>query len=275
MLVEQAGPKHSVPHRFPMRHVVVLGLAFAVPGLLQAGDIYVGVHGSVDRLGVLYDKAVANANLATTAPGTAELLQSDASATKFSYTYGFLAGYKFPLSVSGVYLALEGDMARHGGAAAGRIVAEGAQAADSELGELLSEEWTLQSDRSFGLTARAGAGIPFFGTWFGPSVYVLAGARRLSGSFSTAYRGCFQQSSCSDTSAVSTVTEGFDAGFNGWTLGGGLETKMGMLSVRAEVRLTEFAPADGGVTFSQAITDTPVSLQPDSLSFGLGLVWYF
>ena len=92
-----------------------------VPGLASAGDIYVGVHASADRLGVLYTKAAAGANLAAAPLGAGGILGSDGSATQLSYSYGFLAGYKMPFSVTGVYAALEGDMSRHGGAPAGAI----------------------------------------------------------------------------------------------------------------------------------------------------------
>ncbi len=276
MQVVQPYPKQGITWRPAIRYLVVASLISAAgPGLARAGDIYIGVHASADRLGVLYKKAVAGANLVAAPLGTAELLRTDGSATQLSYSYGFLAGYKLPLSVTGVYVAIEGDMARHGGAPAGRLVAAAAQAGGNELGELLSEDWTLQSDRSFGLTARVGAGIPFFGTWVGPSVYALAGARRLSGSFSTSYQGCFQLVTCVDPSAISSAAGSFGAGFNGWTVGGGLETKLAMLSVRAEVRLVEYGAAGGGISFTQAITNAPVKLEPDALSFGLSLLWYF
>ena len=246
-----------------------------VPGLASAGDIYVGVHASADRLGVLYTKAAAGANLAAAPLGAGGILGSDGSATQLSYSYGFLAGYKMPFSVTGVYAALEGDMSRHGGAPAGRLLAAQSQIGSSEAGELLAEDWTMENDRSFGLTARLGAGIPFLGTWVGPSIYALAGVRRLSGSFSTAYRGCLQSEPCSDASAITSGSGRFGTDFNGWTVGGGVETKLGLLAFRAEVRLTEYGSSGGAVSFTQALSSLPVEVNPDSLSFGASLVWYF
>ncbi len=276
MHVEQPSPYGFIVPRRTIRYLVVTALLCAVGSVpAQAGDIYIGAHASADRLGVLYDKAVAASNLATAPLGTAEILKADGSATELSYSYGFLAGYKIPFSVTGVYAAIEGDMARHGGAPAGRLLGDRAKVGDYDVGEIISEEWTLESDRSFGLTARIGTGIPFFGTWVGPSIYALGGVRRLSSSFSASYRGCFESSACVDWSTISSVRESFDKGLLGWTVGGGIETKLGMLSVRAEVRLIEYGSADGGISIAQGIANAPVKLEPDSLSFGLSLLWYF
>ena len=202
-------------------------------------------------------------------------LQDEASATKLAYSYGFLAGYKVPLSVTGVYVALEGDTMRHGGVATGRLTGSGTSQGANQLGEVWPEDWTLEKDRSYGLTARLGAGIPFFGTWFGPSVYGLLGVRRLGARFDSTYTGCTTAAACTEPEQFLSGSESFTEGFNGWTVGGGIEKRAGSLAIRAEARVTDYASSERVVDFSDLYFSVPVDLEPDSISIGVSLVWHF
>lgn len=65
-------------------------------------------------------------------------------------------------------MAMNGEMLRNDGVAVGRPAGAGTSADRNELGEIWPEGWTLEKDRSYGLTAHPDAGTLFFGTWFGP-----------------------------------------------------------------------------------------------------------
>ena len=258
------------------RYLVVLllvGTVGAVP--VQGGDLYIGASASADRLNVLYEKIVDNTNPRNFSPHQGQRLRDEATATKLAYNYGFLAGYKVPLSVTGIYVALEGEMLRHGGVAVGRLTGQGTSSGRNQLGEVWPEDWTLEKERSYGLTARVGAGIPFFGTWFGPSAYGLVGVRRLKAGFRSDYRGCVTETACTEPGQFVTGSDSFSETFSGWTVGGGLEKKVGSLAIRGEVRVTDYSKAGRVIPFDDLFVSVPLDLEPDSISFGLTLVWYF
>ncbi len=258
------------------RYVVVL-LLVCVFGAIPAegGDFYVGATAAGDRLNVLYKKVVDSTDPRNFSLNQGEIFRTDDSATELAYRVGLLAGYKVPLSLTGVYVALEGDMSRHGGVTAGRLAGAGTSAGRNQLGEVWPENWTLGNDKSYGLTARLGAGIPFFGTWFGPSAYALVGVRRLQGSFRSEYTGCLTAEPCEDPAEFTSGSDSFGENFNGWTVGGGVEKKLGSFAVRGEVRRTDYRKSGRVVPFDDIFVTVPLELEPDSLSFGVSLLWYF
>ena len=258
------------------RYLVVLLLGCAVgTGTARGGDLYVGASASADRLNVLYEKVVDNTNPSNFSLNQGQRLRDEASATKLAYNYGFLAGYKVPLSVTGLYVALEGEMLRHGGVAVGRLTGQGSSSGRNQLGEVWPEDWTLENERSYGLTARLGAGIPFFGTWFGPSAYGLVGVRRLKAGFRSDYTGCVTETACTDPNQFVSGSDSFSETFSGWTVGGGVEKKVGSLAIRGEVRVTDYSKAGRVIPFDDLFVSVPLDLEPDSISFGVTLLWYF
>ena len=256
---------------------LVAGLLICTIGAVQAkaGDIYIGASASADRLNVLYEKIVDNTDPRNFSLNQGQRLRDEASASEVAYSYGFVAGYKQPLSVTGLYVALEGEMLRHGGVAPGRLAGAGTSVGRNQLGEVWPEQWTFGKDSSYGLTARAGAGIPFIGTWIGPSVYGLFGVRRLKGSFGSRYTGCATETACTEPDQFVSGSDNFSENFNGWTVGGGLEKKLGNLAVRGELRFTEYSKTGRVIPFDDLFVSVPLELEPDSMSFGVTLLWYF
>lgn len=261
--------------RFPPSLLVLL-VALAVgsaPAL--GGELYVGVSAAADRLNVGYQKVVDNTNPQNSSLNQGQIFRDAASGAGFGQSYGFLGGYRLPLSVTGIYVALEGEMLRHGGAASGRLAGVGTSTGRNQLGEAWPENWSLGQDRTYGITARLGAGIPFFGTWFGPSIYALVGIRRLSATFKSGFTGCFQQTPCTSPDQLVAGSEDFSESSRGLTFGGGLEKRFGSLALRGEVRVTDFSEAERVTRFDDLFVTVPITLQPESISLGASLVWYF
>ena len=258
------------------RYLVVLFLVCAYGAVpARSGDIYVGATASADRLNVLYEKIVDNTDPRNFSLNQGQRLRGEASTTDVTYSYGFLAGYKVPLSVTGVYVALEGDVLRHGGVAVGRLLGIGSSEGRNQLGEVWPEDWSLEKNRSYGLTARAGAGIPFIGTWVGPSVYGLVGVRRLKASFGSEYTGCPTETACTEPGQFVSGSDSFSESFSGWTVGGGVEKKLGGLAIRGELRVTDYSKAGRVIPFDDLFVSVPLELEPDSITFGVTLLWYF
>ncbi|MDE0109398.1 MAG: hypothetical protein OXN96_16420 [Bryobacterales bacterium] len=258
------------------RFVVAL-LAANVAGTVPAagGDFYIGASASADRLNVLYEKVVDNSNPQNTSLNQGLRVRDEASAAKLGYSYGFLAGYKVPLSISGIYVALEAEMLRHGGIATGRLAGTGTSETRNQLGEVWAEDWTFQNNRTFGLTGRLGVGIPLIGTWFGPSVYGLVGMRRLAADFRATSTGCFEATPCTEPDQFWSGSDTFRESFSGLSIGGGIEQKIGAFSLRGEVRFTDYSKGGRVVPFDEVFVSVPLDLTPDSVSVGALLVWYF
>ncbi len=260
----------------PVHFVVALLLAcLAGSAPATAGDFYIGASAAADRLNVLYEKVVDNSNPQNASLNQGLMVRDEASAAKLGYSYGFLAGYKAPLSITGIYVALEGEMLRHGGIAAGRLAGTGTSDTRNQLGEVWAEDWTFQKDRTFGLTGRLGFGIPLIGTWFGPSVYGLVGMRRLSAGFESRYAGCFTATPCTEPDQFGSGSDDFSESFSGLTYGGGIEQKVGAFSLRGEVRFTDYSKGGRVIPFDDVFVSVPLDLTPDSVSVGAILVWYF
>lgn len=259
-----------------VRYVVAL-LTVYIAGLTPAagGDFYIGASASANRLNVLYEKVVDNSNPQNVSLNQGLRVRDDASAAKLGYSYGFLAGYKVPLSISGIYVALEADMLRHSGIAVGRLAGTGTTETRNQLGEVWAEDWTFQRERSFGLTGRLGVGIPLIGTWFGPSVYGLVGMRRLSGGFETEYTGCFTAEACTEPDQFGSGSDSFSERFNGLAIGGGIEQKVGAFSFRGEVRFTDYSKGSRVIPFDDVFVSVPLDLTPKAVSVGAMLIWYF
>ena len=259
-----------------VRLVVALLAAYAAGTTPAAGgDFYIGASASANRLDVLYEKVVDNTNPQNASLNQGQRVRDAAEAAKLGYSYGFLAGYKAPLSISGIYVALEADMLRHSGIADGRLAGTGTSETRNQLGEVWAEDWTFQRDRSFGLTARLGFGIPLVGTWFGPSVYGLVGMRRLSADFGSTYTGCFDPTPCTEPDQFGSGSDTFSESFSGLAIGGGIEQKVGAFSLRGEVRFTDYSKGGRVIPFDDVFVSVPLDLTPDSVSVGAMLVWYF
>lgn len=256
---------------------LVVPLLACVAGTTPAtgGDFYIGASAAAERLDVLYEKIVDNSDPMNFSLNKGQRLQDEASANKLAYSYGFLAGYKLPLSITGIYLALEGDMLRHGGVAGARLAGTGTSTGRNQLGEVWPEDWTFEKDTSYGLTARLGAGIPLIGTWFGPSVYGLVGVRRMKAGFRSEYTGCVTATPCTDDSQYLSGADTFNENFSGWSVGGGLEQKVGLISIRGEVRITDYSKTGRVISFDDIFVTVPLDLQPSAISLGLSAILYF
>ena len=266
----------------PIRRVdswgcLAAGLLWSVMGAAPAegGDFYVGVTGSGERLDVLYDKTVDNTSPSNISLNRGEVFRADDSAVKAAYGYGFLAGYRVPLGLTGVFVGGEFDLAYHGGAVTGRFEGLGTSEGRNQLGEIWPEDWSFDKDRSFGFTLRLGAGIPVVGPGLGPSVYGLVGLRRLKAGFRSDSTGCLNPVPCTEAGEFTSGTDRFDENFIGWTTGGGVEKKLGNIAIRGEVRYTDYGSAGRIIPFEDLGVTVPLSLEASGISMRVGLLWYF
>ena len=168
-------------------------VVLASPARAQERGFYVGVPVAVERLAVRYDKAVDNTDPHNVSPSRGRVFRADASDTGTAGGVGFLAGYRVPFGLSGVYLSGEFDLAVHGGAIQGRLEGAGFSAERTQLGENWPEDWSFAQQKSYGVTVRLGTGVPPGG---GLRLYGLAGVRRLDARFGVDYIGCFNFSLC-------------------------------------------------------------------------------
>ena len=250
------------------------GLLWGVMGveLAEGGNFYVGVTATGERLKVLYDKTVDNTDPRNMSSHQGQVYRADDSAAKGIYDVGFLAGYRMPLSLTGIYLSSEVDVAYPEGAVRGRIQGAGTSAGRNQLGENWPEDWSFEKDRSYGLTVRLGAGIPIVGTG---SVYGLAGVRLLKAKFRVDYTGCLNPTPCVAASQFTTGRDIVEENFTGWTTGAGLENKLGPAAIRGELRYTDHGSAERVIPFDDVAVRVPIALEAGEVSLRVGLLWYF
>ena len=259
------------------RGCLAAGMLWFVMGAAPAegGDFYIGVTGSGERLDVLYDKTVDNTSPNNISLNPGEVFRADDSATKLAYGYGFLAGYRATLGLTGIFVAGEGDLSYHRGVVIGRLPGLGTSEGRNQLGEVWPEDWSFDKDRSFGFTLRLGAGIPVVGPGLGPSVYGLVGVRYLKAGFRSDYTGCLNPEPCTEAGEFTSGTDRFDENFLGWTTGGGVEKKLGSIAIRGEVRYTDYGSATRTIPFTDVGVTVPLSLEASGVSARVGLLLYF
>ncbi len=240
-----------------------------------AGGFYVGVSAELERLGVLYEKIVDNTAPSNISRNPGSVFQANASAVSAAYGIGFLGGYRLRLGPSGIYVSVEGEMADHGGTLLGALPGVGTSEGRNQLGEIWPEDWTFSKERSSGLTARLGTGIPILGFGSGTSVYALAGLRRLKAAFRTEYAGCLDPEPCEAASELTSGMDSFDETFTGWVTGGGLEKRIGSVALRGELRFADTGSAGRIIPFDDVGVNVPLSLDTSGASLRVDLLWYF
>ena len=177
------------------------------------------------------------------------MYRADATAGGAAFGAGFLAGYRLPLGVGGVYLSPEADVTFHDGAVRGRFEGAGFSEGRNQLGESWPEDWSFEEKRSYGVTARLGAGIGSDASVYG----------RLEATFSADYTACFNATLCTADEFV-TGTDIHDEAFTGWTGGAALEKRLGNTSMRGELRYTDYGGTGRVVPYPDLAITVPLSL---------------
>ena len=241
---------------------VLLGVIAPAAVLAQKGGLYVGFGVMGQRTSVDYET-----------PGVVH--QSDASSGSTAYGAGFLGGYRFALRPTGIYLSAEADMAYHSGTVQGALRGAGVSADLNQLGEVWPEDWSFKPNRSYGVTFRAGSGIPILGSGSGASLYVLLGLRRFKAGFTTEYAGCFTPEPCMEPEELESGIDQFEENFNGWVTGAGIEKRFGIVGLRGELRYSDHGDAGRTIPFDEVGVQVPVSLKSTGLGARVDLLVYF
>lgn len=257
----------------PLGLCVLVALAvFTGTARAQKQSFYVGLPVTVERLNVLYDKAVDNTDPRNISPSRGQVYRADSSAAGATGGAGFLAGYRVPFGASGVHLSGEFDLAVHGGAVQGRLEGAGFSAERLQLGENWPEDWMFRKERSYGFTVRVGGGVP---RGSGLSLYGLAGLRRLDANFSVDYVGCYSYALCSEDQ-LTPAADSYEENLTGWTVGAGVEQRFGgNVGIRGELRYTSYGSAERVIPYDDLAIRVPLAVQADGVGVQLGLLWYF
>ncbi len=245
---------------------------FTGTALAQNPRFYVGVSATAQRLDVLYEKTVDNTDLRNISASKGRVFRADDSATGTAGDVGFLAGYRFPLGPTGIYLSGEADVAFPDGAVRGHSEGAGDSESRRQPGENWPEDWSFEQSRSYGFTVRLGAGVP---TGFGMSVYALAGLRRLDTTLSTEYIGCIGTELCTAAEEFTSGTFSYDEDFTGWTTGAGLEKRLWNAAIRGELRYTDYGSAGWVVPYDDLGIKVPIGLKAAGVGLLVSLLWYF
>ena len=238
------------------------------------GDFYVGLSGIAERLDTSYDKTVVNTD---PSPRSGDVFYDGDSADDWEFGYGFLLGYRLPLAANDrLYLSAEFDAKLHDVTARGRLAGAGDSATLNQLGESWPDEWSLNKDKSYGLTLKLGASPGILRSWLGESsLYLLAGVRRVEAKFGIAYEGCFRVAPLCGPQELEAGGLRRNEDFIAWTGGLGLEKSLGEhLALQGELRYTGYA-AEDWLSFDLDGIHVPVELDGEDLDLSLNLILYF
>ncbi|MCE2390755.1 MAG: outer membrane beta-barrel protein [Proteobacteria bacterium] len=255
---------------------LLAGVLCSAAGAAHAADgrFYIGASGTAEQFDASYDKSVIN-----TPPSlrSGDVFHDGDSADDWDIGLGLLLGYRLPLGADGsFFLSAELDAKLHDVTTRGRLEGVGDSATRNQLGESWPDDWSLEKERSYGLTVKLGADPVFLRPFLGEtSLYLLAGLRLVDTKFEIEYDGCFRV-------APLCVPAEFEAGslsrsqdFVAWTGGVGLEKRFGEhLALQGEVRYTGYADEDW-LSFDLDGIQVPAELDGDDLDLSLNLILFF
>ncbi len=267
---------------------VTVAILLTVPGTLartgaafaEGRGFYIGMTVPVEYLDASFQKTVDNTAPDTRVPEPrrGRVFQDEDSANTPVYGIGLRAGYRLPLSESGLYLGGEVDIALHGGTVEGQLEGMGTSTGRNQLGESWPDPWSFEKDRSYGFTVKLGGNPGALRSW-DASLYALAGVRRIEVRFTTRFNGCMDPVPCSSADGTPDFTSGTDSrdqNFLAWTAGIGMDKMLGEhLVLRAETRYTRYGTERWITLFDDVVVRVPAGVNAAAVSLLLSLAWYF
>ena len=230
---------------------------------------YIGASGAATRFDAAYDKAVVNA---PPSPRAGQTFRDGGSEDAWGAGFGVLAGHRFELAGT-LFLSAELDLHTHNPDVAGTLVGRGESPGRNQPGESWPDDWSMERNRSYGLTLKLGGSPPVLASAMGnASLYALAGVRRVKTEFGLAFHGCLEPADCvAEQFTRGTLTR--DQDFTAWTLGAGIEKRLAeRLAVQGELRFTEY-PEEEWLSFNLNGIEVPAELDGDDLELSLRLIW--
>lgn len=251
---------------------VVTVLVVADTAVAEEGRFYLGGAATVEWLDASYDKIVENR---PPSPQGTAVFQEEDSADKTGYGFGFLAGYRMPLTER-FYVGGEVDLTLHDGTARGQLDGVGTSPGRNQPGESWPDSWSFGKDVSYGVTVRLGVRPDFLQLWEDEaSVYVLAGVRHAKARFKIGFHGCLEPAPCPTPDQFTSGAQSHTLSFNGWTSGVGLEKMIGPhAAIQGEVRYTGYSSQDW-ISFDLNGIRVPVDVGNEEVNLLLKMVWYF
>ena len=242
----------------------------------EEGRFYVGMTVPIENLGASFKKTVDNTapNTLVPEPRRGKVFHDKDSANTFAYGIGLLAGYRLPLTASGLYISGEADIAFHGGEADGQLKGVGTSQGRNQLGESWPDRWSFEKDRSYGFTLKLGGSPGRLRSW-GASLYALGGIRLVEAQFTNRFNGCMSPTPCS-RGEFTSGTDIRERDFLAWTSGIGVEKMLGeRLALRAETRYTHYESDRFTTVFDDLGVTVPSGVDAHEASALLSVAWYF
>ena len=260
---------------------VTAGMAAPV-GIANAQEqgVYIGISGLVTQLGASLDKQVDTRAPDTLVPEPrrGQLLQDNDSDSATAYGTGYLVGYRLLIPNSRLHLDIEVEAALDNDAVKGQLPGVGETTGRNQLGESWPDRWEYDADRNYAVSVRLGFATGLFRAG-DTSFYVLAGMRRIEGTFANQFNGCLSPTPCSsaaDTPDFVTGTDSRSLTLEGMTLGIGVERRiLERVPLRLELRRTEYDDKSWVAPFDEVGVSAPTAVGADQTGLSLSVAWTF
>lgn len=252
---------------------------FTSGGAALGQEMYFGVTAPLGELEGAIDKTVDNSDPATQVPESRRgLVQNQVnSGSESEYGAGPVMGLRLRLPATGLFVAAEIDAAWLDSSVQSQFDGIGDSPGRNQLGEFWPDVWSYDAESSYGATIRFGGSPPFLGS-LGVDLYALAGLRWIDGTFTNRTYGCLSPIPCSeaaDTPDFVRASDSRDIGFGGTVIGVGLESSLGALVLRAELRQTRYDPEAWVTPFTDIRVTVPTALDIEQSDLVVGLIWTF
>ena len=230
----------------------------------EEGRFYLGLGADADAQEFTYGKTVYTPESLT----RNEVTSAEGDADQTLFTLGAFGGYRWPLPGSGgLHLSAEIDVAFHPKKLQGRLEGTGYTWTDT-----WPEDWWLKRNYSYGFTLKLGG--PLGNSDFG--LYALTGLRGVKTEFSITETGCPGPDLQCPPTPLASFTEKVDRSLSAWTLGVGLERRLGeRFAAQLEVRRTDYKRKSWDRLFDEGAVIIPSTLNGRETSAALRLVRYF
>ena len=259
--------------------VILASGSFTSGGVALGQEMYFGVIAPLGELEGVIDKTVDTTDPGTLVPESRRGLRQNqaSSGSRSEYGAGPVLGLRLRLPATGLFVAAEADAAWLDSSVHSQFDGIGDSPGRNQLGEFWPDVWSYDAESSYGATARFGGNLPFLGP-LGVDLYALAGLRWIDGTFTNSTFGCLSPIPCSeaaDTPNFAASSGSRDIGFGGTVIGVGLESSLGALVLRAELRQTRYDTEAWVTPFTDLRVTVPTALDIEQSELVVGAIWTF
>lgn len=254
--------------------LLVAGICFfaaSTTSFAGGGGLYIGTGLSLSDFKARYDRRD-SIDLFPSLNLKDLILEPENTADTPYYLNAFL-GYRFAVQEQGLWFDLQFETVLRTDGIEGRLTGFGELTDGTNIEDIFSDDWTLETKRDRTAVVRLGTNVHVFGL-FNLAPYMLGGFREIETSFERKFVVCGTKLVCAPGEQGNPATEFREPVFEQWVSGVGIEKTLGRKTLlQFEARFTTEATDEWKNTLNGV--DVPSSISADSYEVALRLAFFF